>query len=114
MGKQRYGFELTGPIRKTGSDFSLTLEHRSIDNFAVVDAVTLDSAGNEVTTNENVAAPQRLWLGTARLDWQLGAKNTFIATYSANVNHLENVGVGGIVRCRRAGMTAGRMSICFG
>jgi hypothetical protein len=95
IGKQRYGFELTGPIRKTGSDFSLTLEHRSIDNFAVVDAITLDSAGNEVATTQNVAAPQRLWLGTARLDWQLGAKNTLISTYSANVNHLENVGVGG-------------------
>jgi hypothetical protein len=95
LGKQRYGFELTGPIRKTGSDFALTLEHRSIDNYAVVDAITLDSAGNQVTTDENVAAPQRLWLGTARLDWQLGAKNTFIATYSANVNHLQNVGVGG-------------------
>jgi hypothetical protein len=96
IGKQRYGFELTGPVRKKGSDFALTLEHRSIDNFAVVDAVTLDSAGNEVTTNANVATPQRLWLGTARLDWQLGAKNTFISTYSANVNHLENVGVGGL------------------
>lgn len=95
LGKQRYGFELEGPVRKTGSDFALTLEHRSIDNYAVVDAVTLDSAGDEVTTNENVAAPQRLWLGTARVDWQLGAKNTFIATYSANVNHLQNVGVGG-------------------
>ena len=29
------------------------------------------------------------------MDWQLGAKNTFIASYSANVNHLQNVGVGG-------------------
>jgi hypothetical protein len=95
IGKQRYGFELTGPIRKKGSDFSLTLEHRSIDNFAVVNAITFDNAGNETTTDENVADPQRLWLGTARLDWQLGAKNTFIATYSANVNHLVNVGVGG-------------------
>jgi hypothetical protein len=95
IGKQRYGFELTGPIRKTGSDFALTLEHRSIDNYAVVDAITFGSAGNEGATNQNVAAPQRLWLGTARVDWQLGAKNTFIATYSANVNHLENVGVGG-------------------
>jgi hypothetical protein len=95
LGKQRYGFELEGPIRKTGSDFALTLEHRSIDNYAVVDAITLDSSGNQVTTDQNVAAPQRLWLGTAQLDWQLGAKNTFIASYSANVNHLQNVGVGG-------------------
>jgi hypothetical protein len=95
IGKQRYGFELTGPVRRRGSDFALTLEHRIIDNFAVVDAVTLDSTGNAENTVANVAAPQRLWLGTARLDWQLGAKNTFIASYSANVNHLVNVGVGG-------------------
>jgi len=95
LGKQRYGFELTGPLRKTGSDFSMTLEHRSIDNFAAVNAVTLDSNGNTVTTQANVATPQRLWLGTAKTSWQLGAKNTLIVSYSANVNHLENVGVGG-------------------
>jgi hypothetical protein len=95
IGKQRYGFELSGPVRKTGSDFSLTLEHRSIDNFAVVDAVTLDGAGDTVETTANVPTPQRLWLGTARVDVQLGSKNTFISSYSANVNHLENLGVGG-------------------
>jgi hypothetical protein len=95
LGKQRYGFELTGPIRKKGSDFALTLEHRSIDNFAVVNAITLDGNGNTIHTGANVATPQRLWIGTARIDWQLGTKNTFISSYSANVNHLQNVGVGG-------------------
>lgn len=95
LGKQTYGFELTGPIRKKGSDFILTLEHRGIDNYAVVNAVTLDGGGNAASTVANVATPQRLWLGTARLDWQLGAKNTFTASYSANVNDLENVGTGG-------------------
>ena len=95
LGKQRYGFELTGPILKQGSDFSLTLEHRSIDNFAVVNAYTPDSEGNPVNTIANVATPQRLWVGNARVDWQLGPKNTFIASYGANVNHLQNVGVGG-------------------
>src|SRR5580704_8957846 len=92
LGKQRYGAELTGPVRKTGSDFALTFEHRIIDNFAVVNAITLDNAGNEVNTVANIPTPQSLWLATARLDWQLGAKNTFIASYSANVNNLENVG----------------------
>ncbi|QHN04832.1 hypothetical protein FTO74_16805 [Granulicella sp. WH15] len=95
LGKQRYGFELTGPVRKTGSDFAMNLEHRSIDNFAVVNAVTLDSAGNTVSTITNVPTPQRLWVGLARLDWQFGQKNTFIASYSANQNHLANLGVGG-------------------
>jgi hypothetical protein len=95
LGKQRYGFELNGPVRKQGSDFALTLEHRSIDNFAVVNAFTFDANGNQVATIANVATPQRLWVGTSRLDWQLGAKNTATISYSANVNHLANVGVGG-------------------
>ncbi len=89
IGKQRYGFELTGPIRK-GSDFALTLEHRSIDNFAVVSAFTPTGY-----ISQNIATPQRLWLATARVDWQLGPKNTFITSYSANANHLLNQGVGG-------------------
>lgn len=94
LGKQRYGFELTGPILK-GSDFSVDLEHRSIDNFGVVNAVTLDGNGNAFNTVANIATPQRLWVGEARVDWQLGAKNTLIASYSTNVNSLQNVGVGG-------------------
>ena len=89
IGKQRYGFELTGPVTR-GSDFALTLEHRSIDNFAVIDAFT--PSGQVIA---NVTTPQRLWLATARVDWQLGPKNTFITSYSANANHLSNQGVGG-------------------
>ena len=95
LGKQRYGFEFTGPIFKKGSDFTMTLEHRSIDNFAVVNATTVDSSGNTSPILQNVATPQRLWVGTVRTDWQLGPKNTFIASLNANVNHLMNVGVGG-------------------
>ncbi len=95
IGKQRYGFELTGPLRRQGMDFSLDLEHRSIDNVGVVNAVSLDSNGNAISVLDTVPTPQRLWVGQARFDWQLNAKNTFTATYSANVNNLENVGVGG-------------------
>ena len=95
IGKQRYGFELTGPVRKQGSDFSLDLEHRSIDNVGVVNAVSLNSTGQTVPVLATVETPQRLWIGQARLDWQLGAKNSLTSTYSANVNNLQNVGVGG-------------------
>ncbi len=95
VGKQRYGFEFTGPVRKQGSDFSLDLEHRSIDNVGVVNAVSLNGAGQTVPVLDTVETPQRLWVGQARLDWQLGAKNVLTATYSANVNNLQNVGVGG-------------------
>ena len=95
IGKQRYGFELSGPVRKHGSDFAMNFEHRAIDNFSVVNAITLDSAGNQVSTVANVPTPQALSVGELRVDWQLGAKNTFMATYDANVNSLQNVGTGG-------------------
>ncbi|RXH54748.1 Oar protein [Granulicella sibirica] len=95
IGKQRYGFTLNGPVRKEGSNFSFALEHRSIDDFAVVNAITLDSAGNQTSTVANVPLPQRLWIGSGRFDVQLGPKNIAFASYSANVDHLSNVGVGG-------------------
>ena len=95
IGKQRYGFTLNGPVRKEGSNFSLALEHRSINEFAVVNAITLDSAGDQVSTIANVPVPQLLWIGSARVDAQLGPKNIAFVSYSANVNHLSNVGAGG-------------------
>jgi hypothetical protein len=95
IGKQRYGFTLNGPVRKEGSNFSLALEHRSIDEFAVVNAIDLDAAGNQTPLVANVPVPQRLWIGSARVDAQLGPKNIAFVSYSANVDHLANVGVGG-------------------
>lgn len=95
LGKQRYGFELSGPILKKGSDFSMNLEHRSIDNVAVVNAIDVNASGVQTPIVQNVATPQQLWQGELRVDWQLGPKNTFIATFDANANHQQNLGVGG-------------------
>ena len=94
LGKQRFVGELSGPVRKVGSDFALSLEHRAIDTVAVVNAVTLDANGNQVPVNETIAAPQALWNASARVGWQLGPKNTFSATYTANVNSVANMDVG--------------------
>ena len=95
IGKQRYGAELSGPIKKNKADFSLNIEHRQINQFAVVNAVSLDSAGDAVTVNANVATPQSLWEASARIGWMPNAKNNITATYTANVNSLANLGVGG-------------------
>ena len=96
-GKRRYGFELGGPIRKQKSDYFMALERRDIHEFNVVNAVVLDSQGNETPLSENVSAPQRLWIGSVRTDWQLNPKNMLATTYSANVNDSGNVGSGGLV-----------------
>lgn len=95
LGKQRYGAELGGPVRRQGSDFALSFEQRQVDNTAIVNAIALDPSGNSQSVVDSVPVPQTLWLATARNGWQLGPKNTFTAAYSANVNHLVNQGVGG-------------------
>ena len=107
VGKQRYGFDLSGPVRKAGSNFSLNLEHRSIDETVGVSAFTPGPNGAAVNTFDTVPIPQRLWVGQARVDWQLGPKNIAFVSFSANVNHLQNFGVGGQT-LREAGYDSGQ------
>jgi hypothetical protein len=101
-GRQRYGFELSGPIISKKSGFTLALEKRDIDEFNVVNAVTLDANdglgpnGNGVLSQQTVSAPQRLWIASARGDWQLTPSDVASLSFSANVNNEGNQGVGGL------------------
>ncbi|WP_419805067.1 carboxypeptidase regulatory-like domain-containing protein [Terriglobus sp.] len=95
IGRQRYGFELGGPIRTNRADFFIALEHRQIDQFAVVNAVTLNANAIPQQVTANVPTPQSLWEASARFGLLLGPHNNFTGTYTATVNGLTNVGVGG-------------------
>jgi len=97
IGKRRYGFDLSGPLLSKKRDFTLSLEKRDIDDFAVVNAVTLDSTGNQQNVNQNVPTPQRLWIANARVGMMLTPKNNFTLSYTANVNSLQNLAVGGTI-----------------
>jgi Carboxypeptidase regulatory-like domain/TonB dependent receptor len=94
--KQRYGFELSGPIISRKSGFALALEKRDINEFNVVDAVTLDANGNQTPSQQTIAAPQRLWVASARGDWQATAKDVATLSFSSNVNNLGNQGIGAL------------------
>lgn len=96
LGRRQYGFSATGPIHAPKSSYSLNLERRDINNFAVVNATTLDSSLNPIETRANVPITQHLWVGSARLDAQLSKTTFATVSYSANVNSLENVGAGGL------------------
>lgn len=95
-GKRQYGFEFGGPIIAQKSGFSLSLEKRNIDEFSIVNAIALDSNNNQTAERETVSAPQSLWIGSARSDWQLTPNDMITASYDANVNSLSNQGVGGL------------------
>jgi hypothetical protein len=94
--KQRYGFELSGPIISGKSGFALALEKRDINEFNVVDAVTLDANGNQTPSQQTIAAPQRLWIASARGDWQATAKDVATLSFSSNLNNLGNQGIGAL------------------
>ena len=95
-GKRRYGFELSGPVVPKKGGFALTLEKRDIDEFNVVNAVTLDANDNQTPLQQTVSAPQRLWIASARNDWQLSPKDIATLSFAANVNNLGNQGIGGL------------------
>jgi hypothetical protein len=95
--RRRYGFELSGPITKTRSDFFLALEKRDINEFNVVNAITLDSNDSLAAFHQTVSAPQRLWIASARADWQVAKSDVFTASFAANTNDLTNQGIGGLV-----------------
>jgi Carboxypeptidase regulatory-like domain len=96
-GKQRYGFELGGPITQKRSDLFFALEKRDINEFNVVDAVTLNSSGIPAPQQQSIPAPQRLWIGSARADWQIKANDLVTVSFASNVNNLGNQGAGGLV-----------------
>ena len=95
--KKRYGFELTGPIVRKKIDFALALERRDINEFNIVNATTLGSNGSQTPLHQTFSAPQRLWIGSIRGDWQVNQKDIATLSYSGNVNDQGNQGVGGLV-----------------
>ena len=96
-GKKRYGFNLSGTIWPKKVDYSLGLEKRDIDEFNVVNADVLGSAGTVTPFQQTVSAPQRRWIASARNGWQFGANDSAIISFSANVDTQGNEGVGGLV-----------------
>jgi hypothetical protein len=95
--KRRYGFELGGPVTEKKSALFLALEKRDIDEFNVVDAVTLNPSGIPAPLQQSLPAPQRLWIGSARADSQVKASDLATVSFAANVSNLGNQGAGGLV-----------------
>ena len=96
-GKRRYGFDLTGPLVRRRVDFSLGLEKRDVDEFNVVNAMTLGANGAATFFQQTEPAPQRLWIASAGGNWQVTPTDVATLSFSANVNNLGNQGVGGLV-----------------
>jgi hypothetical protein len=78
-GKQRYCFELSGPVLPKKIDFALAFEKRDIDEFNVVNATTRDGGGNQTPFRQTVEALQRLWIASARGNWQVSPSSSSLS-----------------------------------
>lgn len=103
--RERYGFEFSDRLIPQRSDISFALEKRDINEFNVVNAQTLGQNGEAIPLQQTVAAPQRLWIASARNGWQFGSRDSGFISFAVNVNNTQNQGVGGLV-LPEAGYTA--------
>jgi hypothetical protein len=89
-----YTGDLTGPLTRKAS-FFLDFNRRQINQGALINARTLDNSLNQVTENGVYPTPQRLWMLSPRVDYQINPNNTLVLRY----NHTSNstvTEVGGI------------------
>lgn len=92
--EQRRYFEgsLTGPLTSAKTTFLLSADYDSLNNEAVVNAVTPSGS-----VNENVATPMRHAFTSARVFHDYGEGNQFWIGYSYEQRSQHNQGVGGTV-----------------
>jgi hypothetical protein len=88
-----YNGNLSGPISKKAS-FFFSVQRRSVDEFAVVNAVVLDSNLQPAPFTASIAAPRtRLSIGP-RVDIQLSKTNTLTLRYQFTRSEITNDQVG--------------------
>lgn len=99
---KRYGFQAGGPIVERRVGYLLAFEARHIEEPSTVNAVVLDENFRQSALAASVPAPKRLFIGSARLDFQLNPTNTLAASYNFSSNRLGGQGVGGFELADRA------------
>jgi len=90
-----YNITFGGPLIKQKASFTLSAEHRSINEEDFILATTLDSNLNPLMVNQTLQAPQTRTTVTPRIDYQLSSKNTLMLRYQYTNSTLHDQGVGG-------------------
>jgi carboxypeptidase family protein/TonB-dependent receptor-like protein len=87
-----FGGSLSGPITKGKSSFFIDINRRMVDDNAIINAITLNSALAPTPFNVALVTPTRFFSFNPRFDYQLNAANTLVARYSYYRNQADNIG----------------------
>ena len=99
---QFYGFDISGPLKRNKSSFTLNVEQRNERENAFVLATTLDHDLNPSTINQALTTPQSRTTVTPRIDYTINPKNTLAARYQEVRVGLDNQGTGDFELASRA------------
>jgi hypothetical protein len=100
--QKQFGFNLSGPLKKSKASFGLDMERRSITENAFVYATTLDSNLNPLAVNQTVLTPQTRTSVSPRLDYAITSSSTLIVRYQYTRSEADKDGVGSYALASRA------------
>jgi len=87
-----FGGSLSGPVRKGKSSFFIDVNRRVVDDNAIINATTLNSALVPTPFNVALVTPNKFFSFSPRFDYQLNTANTLVARYSYTRNEANNIG----------------------
>lgn len=92
---KEYGGNLSGPINKRAS-FFVDIQRHSIDNGAIINGTTLDTTTLAIIDpfTQVFRVPQRRFIVSPRIDYQLGANHTLVVRYSFSRSDVADAGIG--------------------
>jgi hypothetical protein len=87
-----FGGSLSGPVKKGKSSFFIDVNRRVVDDNAIINATTLNSALVPTSFNVALVTPNKFFSFSPRFDYQLNPANTLVARYSYTRNEANNIG----------------------
>lgn len=105
---RNFGGQISGPVQKGKSSFSLEANNRDNDNNAIINAQILDPSLNIVSSKRDLRQPTKRFSISPRFDLAINDKNTLVARYSFTKFDSNNQGIGDTSLPSRIFKTASR------
>ncbi len=106
--QRNFGGNISGPIQKGKSSFTIEANRRSNDNNNIINAQILDPSFNIIGFRRDVTVPTRNFSINPRFDFAINSKNTAVVRYGFRKNSGKNQGLNETTLLSRASESSGR------